>query len=233
MGENKEVGQGNAASCSDTTTGEGRRFNRGNSGSREQSGNSGEGKNTTTTTNELYKKVEKNDNVEPKKVSIQLPSGESVKPDEKKQRKKLNKRKQADDTQIKALLAGVSSIVSSKPELSFLKLEDKEIEMISQPLANILDKLEITTQMNEKSDYIALFIALGTIFIPRIIFVCEINKMKKQQQQSKQKHIQKKEGEIKDEGKIENTMRNNDSENAPDVTINGTLANELLSPTMP
>ena len=101
-----------------------------------------------------------------------------------KKPKKVNKKKAEQPTfatgdQIGALIGTVSMIVASRPNMAHWQLTPKEIESLSNPLANMLAKSEALQGMAEHSDAIALATACVTIMVPRaVISFTQIKEMK-------------------------------------------------------
>lgn len=116
----------------------------------------------------------------PKVVTVEVPKSEESTEDKpaKKGRPKGSKTKkgqaagsnQADYSQIKLLLMTTTGIIAGKLETPIMMLSDDEAEQIAKPLANILAKNEtLSTMTNEYTDYIALGIALFTIYVPKYL----------------------------------------------------------------
>ena len=149
------------------------------SGGQTRGGQSGTGTNTgkerAGTTNET---VKISDVDKPNKVSITLPSGEEVKPEQapKKKTSKKNKKKEVDCSAVKATIQAISNIVALRPQISYWQLRDEEIDSIAQPLANIIDKYGAMNKLNEVSDGVQLFLACTAIATPRIMYMMAVHK---------------------------------------------------------
>lgn len=121
----------------------------------------------------------------PKKVSVTIPeTGEKVEPAKKKRTRKSTK-KEADATEIINFLNAINAIIPTQSAVGVLKLSEKEIENIAQPLANILDKNGIGEKIAEKSDGIALVTAITMAYAPRAFFVINTLQQKKKQEELK------------------------------------------------
>lgn len=114
----------------------------------------------------------------PNKVSITLPSGEELKPEQtpKKKTSKKNKKKEVDCSAVKATIQAISNIVALRPQIAYWQLRDEEIDSIAQPLANIIDKYGAMNKLNEVSDGVQLFLACTAIATPRIMFMMSVHK---------------------------------------------------------
>lgn len=120
----------------------------------------------------------------PKTVSVNTYDAsvnEPVLPTTEKTPKKRTRKKttKMDMTQFDALLIGLSDYIASRPNCAHWKMTQKEVQSITEPLGNILAKSDYMTQISEHSDAIALVLACGTIFIPRIIITVNMEKEKK------------------------------------------------------
>lgn len=97
----------------------------------------------------------------------------------KRVRKKASKQPKMDMTQFDALIIGLTDYVASRPNCAHWKMTEKEVQSITEPLGNIIAKSDYMNQIAEHSDAIALVIACGTIFIPRIVITANIQKEKR------------------------------------------------------
>ena len=138
-------------------------------------------------------------------------AGKTVKP------KKVNKKAEPTPTvgtsdQIGAILGTVSMIVASRPGMAHWQLTPKEIETVSNPLANMIAKSEALNTLAEHSDAIALVTACATIILPRaVITVSQMQERKKNDERTNRvKKSVKREPEPNQDGKGSSTNRNND-----------------------
>jgi len=84
-------------------------------------------------------------------------------------------------TQINILIQTFSMIISNREGLEHWKLEPYEIEQIMTPLSSILSKYEgVGESLGKYADHIALTMAVGTIFVPRLIIQFQKSKAKKE-----------------------------------------------------
>lgn len=113
----------------------------------------------------------------PRLVDLVLPDGEVKKPKRKYTKKKQEQSYTVDSEQIKILLLTVSSIIASRENFEQWQLSDSECESIAIPLMNIVKKSDVFSKITEKSDAIALAIALSTAFVPRVMIT--VDKIKK------------------------------------------------------
>ena len=138
-------------------------------------------------------------------------AGKTVKP------KKVNKKAEpapsvGTSDQIGAILGTVSMIVASRPGMAHWQLTPKEIESVSNPLANMIAKSEALNTLSEHSDAIALVTACATIILPRaVITVSQMQERKKNDERTNRvKKSVKREPEPNQDGKGSTTNRNND-----------------------
>ena len=125
-----------------------------------------------------------------------------------------------DMSQFDALLIGLTDYVASRPNCGHWKMTQKEVQSITEPLGNIIAKSDYINQISEHSDAIALVIACGTIFIPRIIISSNIQKEKK----GTKIPVQVKKNDKEKEGHNSNSDRT-----AEGVTGHATESNRKLS----
>ena len=170
----------------------------------------------------------------PKKVSLTLPdTGEKIEPTKKKRTRKNTKNKDADATDIIKFLNAINAIIPAQSAVGVLKLSEKEIENIAQPLANILDKNGIGEKIAEKSDGIALVTAVTMAYAPRAFFVFNTLQQKKKQEEFKN-GIGKTTDNAKQRGEIQKTSDSDavTNENAVRVRTNGNELFDILPPTI-
>lgn len=106
---------------------------------------------------------------------------EDVKPEEKPKKKPRKKRQSRQDKAaeeclpaVTGLLGAVFTVAGNKNPI--WQVTDSELEMLSEPTAKILGRLELAGGTNEYADYIALFIALAAVCGPRIALTLEAKK---------------------------------------------------------
>jgi hypothetical protein len=133
---------------------------------------------------EIVMKVKNVPDEPKKKEEIEIPiDNEETQPIVKKKvprKKSTLKKKPAKvisgmDDDIKKLLTAASTIASIYINPIWLVSED-ELEMISKPLANILQRMNINSD-SKYIDFISLSAGLGIIIIPRAMQQIQINKL--------------------------------------------------------
>lgn len=83
--------------------------------------------------------------------------------------------------QLAVLIKTVFDVMGSRPGYEVWKLSQEESILISDPLANILNKNPMVDKIaSEYGDYIALIVALGTIIIPRVMMQIKIKPKKEE-----------------------------------------------------
>jgi hypothetical protein len=102
-------------------------------------------------------------------------------PEVKKPRKKRETKKETilKTEDLNAILQGVFGLVALKGGEHW-NIDIKESEMISKPLLNIIEKLDLSEKISNISDGTALVIALLTITAPRVIISVHQSKQKKE-----------------------------------------------------
>lgn len=166
MGENINTGSDSL----DGKTGKGRNKRNTNTPTTENGGNTATSSGGTTTTAEKK---------EPLEISILGNTADSVK------KTRTKKTKSAEPVLINAsmisgLLGALSTIVASRPNMEIWKLSDEEIKTVAEPLTNIIQKSEQLSKIAEHTDAIALTIAVTTIAVPRVIYMSNQAKQKKE-----------------------------------------------------
>lgn len=74
--------------------------------------------------------------------------------------------------QLSILIKTVFDIAGSREGLEVWKLSQKEADLIAEPLSALLNKNPIIDKItSEYGDYIALFVALATVLLPRLLLV--------------------------------------------------------------
>lgn len=130
--------------------------------------------------------VDKAKQAEPLKVEISgLASVAEEKTTEKTKRTRKPRQKKEskpETTQFNLLIATVSGLIASKDGMEHWSLTQKEIESISEPLANIIANNENLKALSEHTDATALVIACFTIFVPRLIITTNKKKEKKKRE---------------------------------------------------
>lgn len=87
---------------------------------------------------------------------------------QRKTRKSRVKKNTVDMTQFDVMLLGFSDYIASRPNMSHWKMTEKEVKSITEPLGNMIAKSDFAGQIAEHSDAIALVIACGMVFVPRV-----------------------------------------------------------------
>lgn len=128
----------------------------------------------------LYKRKKENLQGEP------IPLIKEKKPENEKEKPKQTKK--SSNKEIAGLIStglqmGFGLIATRAGEHWIISNE--EAESISKPLTNILSKYDLTNKLNDNMDSIALIVACGTTFIPRILLQIEINKQKNKKEEKK------------------------------------------------
>lgn len=113
----------------------------------------------------------------PRLVDLVLPDGEVKKPKRQYKKKKQDTTYSFDAEQVKILLLTISSIVGSRENFEQWQLSELEAESIAIPLMNLAKKSDVFSKITEKSDAIALVVALSTVMVPRVMVT--VDKMKK------------------------------------------------------
>lgn len=109
-------------------------------------------------------------------------NGQPVKP------RKVNGTKKSttnvvDSSQIATILATISTIIASRPNMAHWQLTPNEIQQLANPIGNMMSKSEAFAQLGEHADAIALVTAVFTIAVPRVVIslsLAQQNKEKKQ-----------------------------------------------------
>lgn len=124
---------------------------------------------------------------EPLEISILGNTPDTV----KKTRARAKKTKAAEPpinaTMISGLIGALSTMVASRPGMQIWTLSDAEIKSVADPLANIIQKSDQLSKIAEHTDAIALTIAVTTIAVPRVMYMSDQAKHKKEALKSEQK----------------------------------------------
>ena len=98
-----------------------------------------------------------------------------------KQRKprKVKSKNAVDNTVLNMFFGGVFAFISSRPGCEHWAVSEDELNSITTPLANILNKYEAFEKIAENSDAIALVTASVVVVAPRAMISMEKNKEKR------------------------------------------------------
>lgn len=119
--------------------------------------------------------------------------------------KKYTKKSQdLGNEEITALLVGVFGLVALKAGEHWV-IDETEAKQISQPLVNILKKINIMEEVSNVSDGMMLVLAVGILTIPRIMISIDIAKTKKIEVQKKDERSTMQNKQVRD-SKIENVI---------------------------
>ena len=115
----------------------------------------------------------------PKLVLVDVPESEDpeILDQTKKKPSTSSRRKTKKDIQtelkkeqLAVLIKTIFDVMATRPGFEVWKLSQEESILISDPLANILNKNPMVDKIaSEYGDYIALIVAIGTIIIPRVM----------------------------------------------------------------
>ena len=127
---------------------------------------------------EEKKRAEKNARRREQYAKKKAENGDSVKP------KKVNKKKQTEPETISKeslnmMIAGISSVIATRPDCEHWLLSEKEIDSITTPLCKMLAESEAFKNIGEYSNQIALIVACATVFLPRFMVTVTKQKEKK------------------------------------------------------
>lgn len=140
----------------------------------------------------MEKDLVKNNEIEkPDIVEITLPESNTPPAEPKPKRKYKPREKKAPATpakkvdpaklgvnEVNSLLTGIFGLAAMKAG-DHWSITEQEANSISQPLVNILDKMNITEKVANVSDGAMLVVAVATITIPRALISNEMMKQKK------------------------------------------------------
>lgn len=186
----------------------------------------GTGNNTGTGTTQAEKEL-------PKLVSIDVPNS-TLTDEEKKARRNAKDRERyqqrkaekgnsknskpnvIDKNQLNIIIATVSGIIASRPNMEVWMLSETEINQLTNPLSNIMAKSDTLSGMGEYADHIALLIACSTIVIPRIILT--LDKHREVKKNVTNKSINNATESVKPEPNKTGTNKRNDSGNVRNFT---------------
>lgn len=94
--------------------------------------------------------------------------------------KKVKKSELVNTTDIDNILGALSHVLATRPEMAHWQLTPDEINKLSVPLSNMMEKSGVLTELGEHADAIALVTACFTIFAPRIAISVANYKIKKE-----------------------------------------------------
>lgn len=146
---------------------------------------------------------------EPLEISILGNTADTV----KKTRAKKTKSAEPpviNSTMISGLIGALSTIVASRPNMEIWKLSDEEIKSVAEPLANIIQKSEQLSKIAEHTDAIALTIAVTTIAVPRVMYMSNQAKERKEILKNGQKRTIAT-SDTRDDGQSEPNSESNDN----------------------
>lgn len=106
-------------------------------------------------------------------------NGESVKP-KRVRRKKDSESETINKESFNVMIAGISSVIASRPDCEHWLLSEKEIDTITTPLCKMLAESETFKNIGEYSNQIALVMACITIITPRLMVTLAKQKEKKE-----------------------------------------------------
>lgn len=119
--------------------------------------------------NEQEKRDERNRRRRERYAQQKAENGGTVKPRKVNGNKAKQTAKQADNTQVKAIISTISTLVASRPNMAHWQLTPAEIESLATPISNIMAESEAFAKVAEHSDALALITACFTIFVPRVV----------------------------------------------------------------
>lgn len=130
---------------------------------------------------EEEKRIERNKKRRERYAAKKEAAGEAV---EKPKPKKVNKKKTKQSETISKesldmMIAGLFSVIGSKPGCEHWNLSDKEIDSITTPLCKMLEESTAFANMGAYSNQIALVMACFTVFMPRLVVTAAKQKEKK------------------------------------------------------
>ena len=82
------------------------------------------------------------------------------------------------ETDIKLFFVGISQILRAMPNGEILELQESEIEMLSKPIANILERNDLSETAGKYTDYTMLIVGAIIITVPRVILIRQKNEKK-------------------------------------------------------
>lgn len=100
----------------------------------------------------------------------------------RKPRKKKEEPKLIDQTSLNMVIGSISAVVASRPDCEHWMMTEAEINSITTPLSKMIEESELFKDVGNYSNQIALVMACGTVFIPRIILTVQKGKEKKQRE---------------------------------------------------
>ena len=148
-----------------------------------------------------------------------------LKEEKPKPKKRVTKKKKqtVDTNSIAMIISSASGIIASRKGFEIWALDENEVNSLSEPIANMLEKSGMLEKVGEHSDGIALVMAVMGIVGVRLPFLmaqAEENKKKKLEQRQVLKNARKVEQRIEnpkhkdDSGKADGTNANNVSDNS-------------------
>jgi hypothetical protein len=148
-----------------------------------ESGYSTNTENSTENTGAGADNSERIDNIENTKVNlveVEIPvKAESKRGRPKGSTQKEKKEKKLQGSDISPLIQTVFSLVSLKAGEHW-QLSNEEVDSLSKPLCNILDKLNLTEKVSNMSDGAGLILAVIMIIAPRVMITIAQKKEKKE-----------------------------------------------------
>lgn len=127
---------------------------------------------------EEQKRQERNAKRRERYAQQKAENGQTVKP-RKVTNKKQEDVKAIDKASLNVMIAGLSSIIASRPDCEHWLLSEKEIDSITTPLCNMLAESEAFKGLGNYSNQIALVMACVTIILPRLVVTLSKQKAKK------------------------------------------------------
>lgn len=127
-------------------------------------------------------KTEKEKSVELAMVETPEPPKQGKPKQTRKPRKKKEEAKLIDQTSLNMVIGSISAVVASRPDCEHWVMTEAEINSITTPLSKMIEESELFKDVGNYSNQIALVMACGTVFIPRIILTVQKGKEKKQRE---------------------------------------------------
>ena len=124
-------------------------------------------------------KTEKEKAVELAVVETPEPPKQGKPKQTRKPRKKKEEAKLIDQTSLNMVIGSISAVVASRPDCEHWMMTETEINSITTPLSKMIEESELFKDVGNYSNQIALVMACGTVFIPRIILSVQKGKEKK------------------------------------------------------
>lgn len=150
--------------------------------------------------------------------------GQSVAPRKVNKQSKQKQNNALDTTQLNVIIATISGVIASRPNMEHWLLSEQEINSITTPLSKMLAESEAFANMGQYSNQIALVMACVTVFTPRII----VSVQKGREGKKIERTGQSTDTIPKETGKAIKVIKSNDgkpssphSDNGSDVSIYG------------